>query len=128
MALNSGLPVNTPNIPALPAGSTYAVGTDGKVYIKTATQNASGQWVQTVSTLVNGTLIPILNALFPNGVNPNQYGNTILPNGQTIGGFQNIDTQGGNTGGGKNDTTTTLIIAGAAVAAGFFLKGSLSKQ
>lgn len=128
MALNSGLPANTPNIPALPAGSTYAVGTDGKVYIKTATQNANGQWVQTVSTLANGVLIPLLNALFPNGVNPNQYGSTILPNGQTIGGFQDVTNGGGTTGGGNSDTTTTLLIAGAAVAAGFFLKGSLSKQ
>lgn len=124
MALNSGLPVNTPNIPALPAGSTYAVGTDGKVYIKTATQNASGQWIQTVSTLANGVLIPILNALFPNGVTPNNYGSTILANGQTIGGFQSVTPVAGSS----TNNTNTLLIAGAAVAAGFFLKGSLSKQ
>lgn len=115
MALNSGLPVATPNIPKLPAGSTYAVGTDGKVYIKTATQNANGQWVQTVSTITNGVLIPLLNALFPNGVTPNQYGNTTLPNGATIGGFQEVG--GGDTGGGSGDNNNTLLIAGVGVAA-----------
>lgn len=113
MALNSGLNVANTTIPALPQGATYATGSDGKVYIKYATQNANGQWVQTVSTLTNGVLIPLIQALFPNGVTPSQYSNTTLPNGATISGFQEVG--GADTGGINNNNT--LLIAGVGVAA-----------
>lgn len=111
------VPTATPVIPPLPAGATYATGPDGKVYVKYATQNSNGQWVQTVSTVVNGALVPILNALFPNGVVPNNNAATTLPNGQVLGGFQTYGGTGTGTGGGGSSNTNTLLIGGAAVAA-----------
>lgn len=110
------VPTKTPVIPPLPQGATYATGPDGKVYIKYATQNANGQWVQTVSTVVNGALVPILNALFPNGVVPNNNAATTLPNGQVLGGFDTYGGNGAGTGGGTANNTP-LLIGGAAVAA-----------
>lgn len=111
------VPTAKPVIPPLPAGATYATGPDGKVYVKYATQNTNGQWVQTVSTVVNGALVPILNALFPNGVVPNNNAATTLPNGQVLGGFQTYGGTGTGTGGGGSSNTNTLLIGGAAVAA-----------
>lgn len=111
------VPTKNPVIPPLPAGATYATGPDGKMYVKYATQNTNGQWVQTVSTVVNGALVPILNALFPNGVVPNNNGATTLPNGQVLGGFQTYGGTGTGTGSGGSSNTNTLLIGGAAVAA-----------
>lgn len=118
MSVLSGVPPAKPVIPPLPQGATYAQGTDGKMYIKYATQNQNGQWVQTVQTLANGVLVPLLTALFPNGVTPNNYGTTILPNGATIGNFQPVQPQ---TGGGSGSNNTLLYVGLAALAGGYLI-------